>query len=60
MNKIVCKTVDFGEENAAKLIKLFPECEGERGTVDLEKLRQVLSSSVVDEDVERRRTKGRS
>lgn len=53
MDKIACKTADFGEENAAKLIKLFPECEGERGTVDLEKLRQVLSSSVVEGDVER-------
>ena len=53
MDKIDCKTADFGEENAAKLIKLFPECEGERGMVDLEKLRQVLSSSVVDGDVER-------
>ena len=48
-----CSTPDFAEENAAKLLKLFPECAGEQGTVDLDKLRQVLSSKVVEGNVER-------
>ena len=53
MEKISCSTADLAVENAKKLIGLFPECEGERGTVDLDKLRQVLSSSVVEGNVER-------
>lgn len=53
MEKISCSTADLAAENAKKLIGLFPECEGERGTVDLDKLRQVLSSTVVEGNVER-------
>ena len=53
MQKINCSTADLAIENAKKLIGLFPECEGERGTVDLDKLRQVLSSTVVEGNVER-------
>lgn len=53
IEKIKCSTPDLAKENAAKLLKLFPEVEGERGTVDLEKLRQVLSSTVVEGNVER-------
>lgn len=51
--KVKCSTPDFAEENVAKLLKLFPEVEGERGQVDLDKLRQVLSSKVVEGNVER-------
>lgn len=53
MEHIKCSTPDFAEENVAKLIKLFPEVEGETGTVDLDKLRQVLSSKVIEGNVER-------
>lgn len=53
MEKISCSTADLAAENAKKLIGLFPECEGERGTVDFDKLRQVLSSTVVEGNVER-------
>ena len=53
IDKVKCSTPDFAEENAAKLLKLFPECEGEKGTVDLDKLRQVLSSKVIEGNVER-------
>ena len=53
MEKISCSTADLAVENAKKLIGLFPECEGERGTVDFDKLRQVLSSTVVEGNVER-------
>ena len=53
IEKVKCSTPDFAEENAAKLLKLFPECAGELGTVDLDKLRQVLSSKVVEGNVER-------
>lgn len=51
--KVKCSTPDFAEENVAKLLKLFPEVEGEKGEVDLDKLRQVLSSKVVEGNVER-------
>ena len=50
---VKCATPDFAEENAAKLLKLFPECEGEKGSVDLDKLRGVLSSKVIEGNVER-------
>ena len=53
IEKVKCSTPDFAEENVAKLIKLFPEVEGEKGTVDLDKLRQVLSSKVIEGNVER-------
>ena len=53
IEQLKCSTPDFAEENVAKLIKLFPEVEGEEGTVDLDKLRQVLSSKVIEGNVER-------
>ena len=53
IEQLKCSTPDFAEENVAKLIKLFPEVEGEKGTVDLDKLRQVLSSKVIEGNVER-------
>lgn len=53
IEQVKCSTPDFAEENVAKLIKLFPEVEGEKGTVDLDKLRQVLSSKVIEGNVER-------
>lgn len=53
IEKIKCSTPDFAQENAAKLLALFPECAGERGEVDFDKLRQTLSSSVVEGNVER-------
>ena len=53
MEKIKCSTEDLASENAAKLIRLFPEVADEAGGVNLDKLRQVLSSQVVEGNVER-------
>lgn len=53
MERVTCSTADFAEENVKKLLSLFPEVEGEKGVVDLDKLRQVLSSKVVEGNVER-------
>ena len=53
IEKVKCSTADFAEENVKKLLALFPEVEGEKGVVDLDKLRQVLSSKVVEGNVER-------
>ena len=53
IEKIACSTPDFAKENVAKLLALFPECSGERGEVDFDKLRQTLSSSVIEGNVER-------
>ena len=53
IEKVKGSTPDFAVENVAKLLALFPECEGEKGTVDLDKLRGVLSSKVVEGNVER-------
>ena len=36
-----------------KILAIVPECEGERGTIDFDKLRQTLSSSVIEGNVER-------
>ncbi len=36
-----------------KLLALFPECEGQKGDVDIDKLRQVLSSTAIEGNVER-------
>ena len=48
-----CSTPDLAEETARKLLSLLPECAGEGGEVDLDKLRQCLSSKVVEGNVER-------
>lgn len=53
IEKVKCATADFAAENVKKLLALFPEVEGEKGVVDLDKLRQVLSSKVVEGNVER-------
>ena len=53
MEKIKCSTPDFAKENAKKLLALFPECEGQKGVVDIDKLRQVLSSTAIEGNVER-------
>ena len=53
MEKIKCSTEDLAAENAAKLIRLFPEVADEAGGVNFDKLRQVLSSQVVEGNVER-------
>ena len=50
---IKCSTPDFAVENAKKLLALFPECEGQKGEVDIDKLRQVLSSTAIEGNVER-------
>ena len=53
IEKVNCSTPDFAQENVAKLLALFPECAGEQGEVDFDKLRQTLSSSVIEGNVER-------
>ncbi len=53
LEKVKCSTPDFAVENAKKLLALFPECEGQKGEVDIDKLRQVLSSTAIEGDVER-------
>ena len=53
MEKVKCSTPDFAEETAKKLLALLPECAGEGGTVDIEKLKQCLSSKVIEGNVER-------
>lgn len=53
IEKVKCSTADFAAENVKKLLALFPEVEGDKGVVDLDKLRQVLSSKVVEGNVER-------
>ena len=53
LEKVKCSTPDLAVENAKKLLALFPECEGQRGEVDIDKLRQVLSSTAIEGNVER-------
>ncbi|MGN0885954.1 MAG: site-specific DNA-methyltransferase, partial [Candidatus Spyradenecus sp.] len=53
LEHIMCATPDFAEETVKKILSIVPECEGERGTVDFDKLRQALSSSVIEGNVER-------
>lgn len=53
LERLTCETADLGEENVKKLLALFPECACEQGQVDFDKLRQVLSSEVIEGDVER-------
>ena len=53
LEKVKCSTPDFAVENAKKLLALFPECEGQTGEVDIDKLRQVLSSTAIEGNVER-------
>jgi len=50
---VKCSTPDFAEQNVEKLLAHFPECAGEKGTVDLDKLRGVLTSKVIEGNVER-------
>ena len=62
MEKIKCSTPDLAVENAKKLLALFPECATERKEekgeqvytgVDLERLKQLLSSTAIEGNVER-------
>ena len=53
LEKVKCSTPDFAEETAKKIIALLPECAGEGGAVDIEKLKQCLSSKVIEGNVER-------
>ncbi len=53
MEHVKCSTADFAQDNVEKLLKLFPEVESEKGIVDFDKLRQVLSSKVIEGNVER-------
>ena len=53
LEKVNCSTPDLAEETARKLLSLLPECAGENGEVDLDKLRQCLSSKAVEGNVER-------
>ena len=53
LERLTCETADLGQANVKKLLELFPECACEQGQVDFDKLRQVLSSEVIEGDVER-------
>ena len=53
IEQVKCETNDLATENAKKLLALFPECESGAGEVDFDKLRQCLSSKVVEGNVER-------
>jgi len=53
LEKVKCSTPDFAEETAKKILALLPECAGEGGAVDIEKLKQCLSSKVIEGNVER-------
>lgn len=51
--RVKCTTPDLAEETRRKLLELIPECAGEGGEVDFDKLRQALSSEPVEGNVER-------
>ena len=53
LEHVKCSTPDLAEETVKKILAIVPECEGERGTIDFDKLRQTLSSSVIEGNVER-------
>ena len=53
LEKVKCSTPDFAAENAKKLLALFPECEGAKGEVAIDKLRQALSSTAIEGNMER-------
>ena len=55
LDHVNCSTPDLAEETARKLAALLPECAGENGEIDLDKLRQCLSSKAVEGNVERYR-----
>lgn len=55
LEHVNCSTPDLAEETARKLATLLPECAGENGEIDLDKLRQCLSSKAVEGNVERYR-----
>lgn len=52
-DKAKCATPDLAEVTRKKLLELIPECAGEGGTVDFDKLKQALSSEVIEGNVER-------
>lgn len=53
LKKAKCATPDLAKETRKKLLELIPECAGEAGEVDFDKLKQALSSEVVEGNVER-------
>ena len=53
LEKVKCSTPDFAEETAKKILSLLPECAGEGCAVDIEKLKQCLSSKAIEGNVER-------
>lgn len=53
LEKVKCSTPDFAEETAKKILALLPECAGEGGAVDIDKLKQCLSSKAIEGNVER-------
>ena len=55
LEHVNCSTPDLATETARKLATLLPECAGENGEIDLDKLRQCLSSKAVEGNVERYR-----
>lgn len=53
LEKAKCATPDLAEETRKMLLELIPECAGEAGEVDFDKLKQALSSEVIEGNVER-------
>ena len=53
IKKVNCSTPDLAEETARRLLALLPECAGENGEIDFDKLRQCLSSKAIEGNVER-------
>lgn len=53
LEKAKCATPDLAEETRKKLLELIPECAGDTGEIDFDKLKQALSSEVIEGNVER-------
>ena len=53
LEHVKCSTPDLAEETVKKILAVVPECEGEKGIIDFDKLKQCLSSKVIEGNVER-------
>ena len=53
LEKVKCSTPELAEETVKKILAVVPECEGEKGIIDFDKLKQCLSSKVIEGNVER-------
>ena len=53
LEHVKCSTPDLAEETVKKILAVVPECEGETGIIDFDKLKQCLSSKVIEGNVER-------